>query len=228
MRRLLLIGVFAAAVPLRAAWTGDITQSVEKGYVDIGYQTATRSVKSNSKPGSTFDFKDRGLVLENRTALNPVVQFALRALPFTGRINQENNSFNPHMAGGGAGLYLAPPETLGPVHLGAAAIWDGAGGISRRDNGSEKRYDRVFTSETTLAAGASYEPIEFLRVYAGGEYVSFRMRLAVPGSKTNWRQDSPWGGFAGISFTSNQAWVVGGEFHFGGERSLGASLGYKY
>ena len=227
MRRLLLIAVVAAAVPVRAAWTGDITQSLDKGYVSVGYQTSTRSVKSNSFPGQTLDFKSHGLMLENRTALNPVVQFALRALPFTGRISQENNAFNPHMAGGGAGLYFAPPETLGLLHLGAAAIWDGAAGVSRRE-GPKKQYDRVFTSEATLAAGASYEPIESLRVYAGGEYVSFQARLAVPGSKTNWRQDSPWGGFAGVSFTSNQAWVIGGEFHFGGERSFGASLGYKY
>jgi len=227
MRRLLSIIIFSSAVPACAAWTGDITQSVEKGFVSIGYQTATRSVKSNSLPGGTLDYKDHGMVLEDRTALNPVVQFALRVLPFTGRENLERTSFNPHMAGGGAGLYFAPPETLGPVHLGAAAIWDGAGGISRRD-GPEKRYDRIFTSEATLAAGASYAPIESLNVYAGGEYVSFQMRLSVPGSKTNWRQDSPWGGFAGVSFVSNQAWVVGGEFHFGGERSFGASLGYKY
>ena len=227
MRRSLIVlaGILVSSVA-RAGWTGDPTQSVTKGAVVIGYQAASRNLElTGGSP--TEKFKTHGLVLEQRTAVNPVVQIAIRALPFTGRMNLEGTSFNPHVAGGGVGLYLAPPEPLGPIRVGAAAVWDGAGGLRKRE-AADKQYDRVFWSDTTLTAGVSWSPIEWAGVYAGAAYDSFRMRLALPGSKTNWKEDSPWGGYGGVTLTPNPAWFVTAELRAGGERSLGAFLGYKY
>ncbi len=227
---LLLTAALGAGVsPARAAWTGDPTQPVEKGAVLIGYQSGSLDVKPVNGGTQTLTLKDRGMVLEQRTAVNPVIQLAFRVLPFTGRINLENSTFNPHMAGGGVGVYAAPPEALGPVHLGVAAIWDGAGGATQRSGTGSKKYDRVFWSETTLSAGASVSVLDFLSLYAGASFVSLRTQFDVAGSgKTKWKENSPWGGFGGVSLTSNQAWFVNAEVRAGGERSLSASLGYKY
>jgi hypothetical protein len=226
-RSIVLIAGFFFSVGARAGWTGDPTQSLKKGAVVMGYQTDTRSVElTGGSP--TKDFQSRGFVVEFRNALNPVVQLSFRALPFTGRMNLEDTSFNPHMAGAGVGLYLAPPEPLGPIHLGAAAVWDGAGGAQKRET-SSKEYDRVFSSDTTLAAGASWYPVEWIGVYAGAAYDSFRMRFAVSSyAKTNWKENSPWGGYGGVTYSPNEAWFLSAEVRGGGERSLGAFLGYKY
>lgn len=224
---LIVFAGLCIAASARAGWTGDPTQSLKTGAVVMGYQTATRSVELTNG-GSERDFQTRGFVLETRSALNPVAQLSFRVLPFTGRMNLDGDSFNPHVAGGGVGLYLAPPEPLGPIHLGAAVVWDGAGGAQKRE-GSTKEYNRVFWSDTTLAAGASWYPVERVGVYAGANYDSFRARFAVsPVPKTNWKGTSPWGAYGGVTLSPNEAWFVTAEVRGGAERSLGAFLGYKY
>jgi hypothetical protein len=231
-RRALLLFVAAAlSGPARAAWTGNPAQQVEKGALVLGYQTAARDVELTSG-GPTAELKNRGLFIEQRSAINPVLQLALRALPFTGRVSLENDALTPHMAGAGVGLYAAPPEPLGLVHLGAAAVWDLAGGARKRaSSGSgygSKRYDRIYWSELTFSAGASVSPIEGVSVYAGASFTSLRTRFTENGAKATLKESTPWGGFGGVSYSSNKAWFADLHLRGGGERSVGASLGYTY
>lgn len=230
MKRLAaLLAAVLAAPAARAAWTGDLTRSVENGATVLAYHSSARDVEPTSASGLDFKWKSRGLVLEQRSAMTPVAQFSLRLMPFTGRQDLEGMGFNPHVAGGGAGVYLAPPEPFGPVRLGAAALWDGAGGARKRAGaGGSTRYDRVYWSELTLAAGASADPLPYLRVYGGLAHASFRMRTSVGGAKTNWKQDSPWGGFAGATLSAEEAWFLTAELRAGGERAMALSLGYQY
>jgi hypothetical protein len=233
MNRLRLLPLIVAGLSgaASAAWTGNPTQPVEKGAFIVGYQVSSRDVENTqaSAGSQTLELKERGLVVETRSAINPVFQLAFRVIPFTGRVNLEGDPFNPHVAGAGLGLYVAPPEALGPVHLGAAAIWDGAGGARKRVNPTaSKQYDRLYWSEATLSAAASVAPVEFLSVYAGVSYVSLRAQFNQNGVKATFKEHQPWGAFGGVSVLSNEAWFLNVEGRAGGERAMSASLGYKY
>lgn len=230
LRRVLcFLAAAAAAVPAQSAWIGNPAHPLDGSSTGLAYDTAERDVVDGT-PGVALDMDSRGFFLEHRTSLNPAFQWSLRVLPFTGRTEIEGASFNPHMAGGGLGLHFSPPEPLGPVHVGVQALWNGAAGARRRPStpGADKEYDRIYWSELSLAAGASWAPVELLSVYGGASFTKLDVHFNLGGARSDWEGDQPWGAFAGVELNPDEAWTVAAEIRTGHEQAFSASLRYNY
>lgn len=220
---------FALSTAAQAAWVGNPAHPREGGGAAAVYDWGERDVTLSGSGGVTESLDSRGFFLEHRSTLSRAFQGSLRLLPFTGRMNLAGASFNPHMAGGGIGLHFSPPEPLGPVRVGAQAVWDGRAGARKRAvAGSDKEYDRVFWSEAMVAVAVSYDVMETWGVYGGPVWNKLDVHFNVGGVRSDWTEEQAWGAFFGGELNPNEAWTVAGEFRLGHERSMALILRYNY
>ena len=238
MRRYLCLGwavVLSSAMPAGAFWFGNPARSMEKGMTafEMMYDTSNRDIKLRNNQSSTVELDSHRFCIQGRTAMNDVAQFYGRLLPGLGRINVENNSFDPHMWGGGLGLQLAPPEPIGIVHFGVLGGGDFSAGMRKRPQGQTGN-DKVDWTEGYAALGASVSPIESVSVYGGAslikDYINFDMFDAGSNSvvKSHLKNDRVFGGFLGAEFCPNKSWGLGAEMHFGNETLWGLMAQYVF
>lgn len=224
-----LVALFLS-VAVHAAWIGNPAHPREGGGAGLAYDMGERDVVLSGTGGAVVrSLESRGLFFEHRSSLTPAFQMSLRVLPFTGRAGLEGSAFNPHMAGGGVGLHFSPEEPLGPVHVGLQAAWEGrAGARKRTDASGDKKYDRLYWSEASLAAGVSWAPVEVLNLYGGPVWTKLDVHFNVAGARGDWSEDQAWGAFFGAELVPGDAWTLGAEFRAGHEQSASFSLRYNY
>jgi hypothetical protein len=223
---LMLSAAMALAASGRAFWLGNPGPMLGEASpsMEAMFDWGTRDIKAPAGGVGDLDFFRLYAQYTKPFMDGEALQFFVRGMPLTGRLDLEGSSFDPPLYGFGAGFRWTPAHEFGPVRLGfqASADWM---------NGSEEQggfNNEVRWTEFSFSGGASYEISSAAAFYGGLSIIPANIDLDVGQIQTDLEEDELVGGFLGLDFLPWENWTFGAELHFLNEQTVSVKTGYKF
>lgn len=223
MKKWILMATVLAGTTVQAAWFGQIGRANgrDEHSIEFIYDTGDRDIRVKGTNGPDVQLNAHRFTVQYARGLGQGFELFARGVPFTGRINLENSSFNPDLWGLGGGLHWSPPEPIGPVRLGFVAGVDFF-------QGTKSSRDNLNWLELSLAGGATVPLVEHVDLFGGVSFVRPDMRFEISNTVTKFDTEQRFGGFGGIGYSPNDAWTLTASVELGAEAVVGMSARYHF